>query len=205
MTKELTEKAIDIKWKKYVLVSDRVIYFNDNYPNWSITTERISEREMEIVKATVIPDVANPERKFTGYSQAKRWDWFINKTAALENCETSACWRALAFMWIGIVDSIASADEINKAENTAKMETKKPTKKIEEDWPFPVENWYEKTLKWTKFMCECLDELDFMKKIKARVKEIWETMTEEQEKNLRIAYQNAKALEQVSLSTNQIE
>ena len=31
--KQLTNKAIDIKGKKYVLVSDRVLYFNDTYPN----------------------------------------------------------------------------------------------------------------------------------------------------------------------------
>lgn len=205
--KQLVEKAIDIKGKKYVLVSDRVLYFNETYPNGSIVTQRImgENPEVEIVKATVTPDCTHPERYFTGYSQAKRWDWFINKTSALENAETSATWRALAFMWIGVIDSIASVDEINKAENTAKSQTKKEDKKILEEWPFPVESWYDKALKWTKFMTECLDELDFMKKIKARVKEIWETMSDEQEKNLRIAYQNAKAMEKIALSTNQID
>lgn len=205
--KQLVEKAIDIKGKKYVLVSDRVLYFNETYPNGSIVTQRIigENPEIEIVKATVTPDCTHPERYFTGYSQAKRWDWFINKTSALENAETSATWRALAFMWIGVIDSIASVDEINKAENTAKTQTKKAEKKLAEEWPFTDETWYDKALKWTKFMTECLDELDFMKKIKARVKEIWETMSDEQEKNLRIAYQNAKAMEQIALSTNQID
>ena len=206
--KQLVEKAIDIKGKKYVLVSDRVLYFNETYPNGSIVTQRImgENPEVEIVKATVTPDCAHPERYFTGYSQAKRWDWFINKTSALENAETSATWRALAFMWIGVIDSIASVDEINKAENTAKSQTKKEDKKILEDWPFKDEETrYDKALKWTKFMTECMDELDFMKKIKARVKEIWETMSDEQEKNLRIAYQNAKAMEKIALSTNQID
>lgn len=208
--KQLLEKAIDIKGKKYVLVSDRVLYFNETYPNGSIITERLTEAggEVEIIKATIYPDVSNPARFFTGYSQAKRWDWFINKTSALENAESSAVWRWLAFMWIGVIESIASLDEINKAENTAKTQSKKVVKAehIEPEWPFHDETWYEKALKWTKFMNECMDELDFMKKIKNRVKEIWETMSEEQEKNLRIAYQNAKALEQVaqSLSTNDI-
>lgn len=205
--KQLVEKAIDIKGKKYVLVSDRVLYFNETHPNGSIITQRIMAEEpwVEIFKATITPDCSKPERYFTGYSQAKRWDWFINKTSALENAETSAIWRWLAMMWIGVIDSIASLDEINKAENTAKAQTKKAEKKIEEEWPFTDETWYDKALKWTKFMTECLDELDFMKKIKARVKEIWETMSAEQEKNLRIAYQNAKAMEQIALSTNQIE
>jgi transcriptional regulator NrdR family protein len=39
----------------------------------------------------------------------------VNKTAALENAETSAVGRALAMMGIGVIESIASVDEINKA------------------------------------------------------------------------------------------
>ena len=42
-----------------------------------------------------------------------------------------------------------------------------------------------------------LKKLDFMKKIKAWVTKIWETMTKEQEEKLRTAYKNAKALENV--------
>lgn len=129
---ELKDKAIDIKWKKYVLVSDRVIYFNENYPNWCIQTERFLEWDMEIFKATVIPDIEKPERYFTWYSQAKRVKELdpkkkmdVNLTSALENAETSAVWRALAFMWIGVIDSIASADEIKKAENEEKRQEKK--------------------------------------------------------------------------------
>lgn len=122
MTKSLIEKAINIKGKNYVLVSDRVIFFNENYPNWSIETERLSDWEREIIKATITPDCDKPNRKFTWYSQATWGDWFINKTSALENCETSAVGRALAMMWIWVIDSIASIDEINKANNTQKVE-----------------------------------------------------------------------------------
>lgn len=129
---ELKYKAIDIKWKKYVLVSDRVRYFNENYPNWCIQTERFLEWDMEIFKATVIPDIEKPERYFTWYSQAKRVKELdpkkkmdVNLTSALENAETSAVWRALAFMWIGVIDSIASADEIKKAENEEKRQKEK--------------------------------------------------------------------------------
>lgn len=123
--KQLTNKAIDIKGKKYVLVSDRVLYFNETYPNWSITTQRIMNEDwtVEVIKATVCPDCDKPNRVFTWYSQAKWWEGFINKTSALENAETSAVGRALAFMWIWVIDSIASMDEINKATNT---NTKKP-------------------------------------------------------------------------------
>ena len=43
--KQLVDKAIDIKGKKYVLVSDRVLYFNETYPNGSIVTQRIMTEE----------------------------------------------------------------------------------------------------------------------------------------------------------------
>ena len=115
---ELRDKAIDIKGKQYVLVSDRVLYFNETYPNGCIITERLSNENMEIFKATVTPDCDKPERKFTWYSQAKWWEWFINKTAAMENAETSAVGRALAMMGIWVIDSIASADEMRKAEGS---------------------------------------------------------------------------------------
>lgn len=118
--KSLEGKAIDIKNKKYVLVSDRVIYFNEQYPNGSITTELISDPTADrvIVKATVLPDIDKPERKFSDYSQALWGDGFINKASAIENCSTSAVGRALSYMGIGVIDSIASVDEINKAQST---------------------------------------------------------------------------------------
>lgn len=122
MDKSLEDKAILIKNSKYVLVSDRVIYFNETYPNWMIKTDRTKEWEIEVVKATIIPDFLNPERFFTGHSQAKWWDWFINKSSALENAETSAVGRALAMMWIWVIDSIASVDELKKAETNVKKD-----------------------------------------------------------------------------------
>lgn len=123
MSKSLQEKAIDIKGKKYVLVSDRVIYFNEQYPEGSIVTELVSEPSdpMVVMKATVMPNEIEEgrcNRKFTGWSQAKWGDGYINKTSALENCETSAVGRALAMMGIGVIDSIASVDEINKAQTS---------------------------------------------------------------------------------------
>jgi len=117
---QLRDKAINIKGKKYVLVSDRVIYFNDTYPDGSINTELISDpmSDQVIIKATIYPDSTHL-RSFTGYSQAVKGDGMVNKTSALENAETSAVGRALAMMGIGVLDSIASVDEINKAQGSS--------------------------------------------------------------------------------------
>jgi len=120
--KQLKDKAIKFKGKDYVLVSDRVNYFNDTYPNGSIQTVLVSEPTSRLVifKAIITPDVKE-NRIFTGYSQASFDDStsFVNKTSALENSETSAVGRALALMGIGVIDSIASMDEINKTTYTS--------------------------------------------------------------------------------------
>ena len=117
MAKDLKEKAIDIKGKKYVLVADRIIYFNKNHPKGSITTKLLTDPTSDriVIKAVISPDGV---ARFTGHSQATIGDGYINKTAALENAETSAVGRALAMMGIGVIDSIASVDEINKAQGT---------------------------------------------------------------------------------------
>lgn len=131
--KSLRSKAVNIQGKKYVLVADRVIYFNENYPKGQITTELLSPvadvgvaGKTIVVRATVQPDTG---RTFTGYSQAVVGAGYINKTSALENAETSAVGRALAMLGIGVIDSVASVDEIGKAK--AQQGT---------DEPFPTRN-----------------------------------------------------------------
>jgi hypothetical protein len=117
MDKQLKDKAITIKGKEYVQVSDRILYFNEVYPKGMIETDLVSEPgdERVIIKATITPEV-NVPRQFTGYSQAVWGDGYINKTSALENAETSAVGRALAMLGIGVIESVASSDEIQKAD-----------------------------------------------------------------------------------------
>lgn len=118
MEKSLKAKAVKIQGKDYVMVSDRVLFFNEEYKKGSIQTELVRyENKQIIIKAKVTPDTEKPERYFTGYAQEIEGSGFINKTSALENAETSAIGRALAMMGIGVIESIASADEINKAKN----------------------------------------------------------------------------------------
>jgi hypothetical protein len=117
MSNDLNDKAIDIKGKQYIQVKDRIIFFNETYKNGSIITQLLSQPsdKMVIVKAKVTPDLGHAERYFTGLSQAIWGEGMVNKTSALENAETSAVGRALGMMGIGILDSVASADEMVKS------------------------------------------------------------------------------------------
>ena len=128
MNKSLQDKAVSIKGKQYVLVSDRVLFFNETYKEGCISTELLSvpEAERVVVRATVFPEGISG-RFFSGHSQAVIGEGMVNKTSALENAETSAVGRALAMMGIGVIESIASVDEMKKAG---------VTKATDEDEPF---------------------------------------------------------------------
>jgi len=112
---------IQIHGKDYVMVKDRVIHFNKEHPNGCIQSKLIDRIDgtdypnIVIFEATVIPDVDKPERFFNGHAEEEIGSSQINKTSALENCETSAIGRALAMMGIGVEESFASGDEVANA------------------------------------------------------------------------------------------
>ncbi len=121
-------KTINIKGKEYVPVVERIKEFHRLYPNGEIITEIIGDGpERIVVKATVkIPRQAKKtlsdgaetieqisDQTFTGHSQALYGEGRMGDVA-LEVAETSAIGRALGFANIGLIDGIASADEIRK-------------------------------------------------------------------------------------------
>ena len=121
--------AMPIKGKKYVMVNDRVQGFRKLFPMGCIRTELIEYKPDEycVVKAEVYNHYElDATETYTcllavGYAQETvSKNQSINRTSMLENCETSAVGRALGFLGIGSVESIASADEINKAINKGK-------------------------------------------------------------------------------------
>lgn len=128
------ELQMNIRGKEYIEVKDRVIQFNKDYKNGSIKTEIIEQIEDLItMRAIVTPDTDKPERIFTGTAQEWKNDpkSMVNKTSFVENCETSAVGRALALMGIGVVDSIASVEELQIAKN---KEIKQRIERAEENF-----------------------------------------------------------------------
>ena len=107
-------KTINIKGKEYVPVVERVKEFHKLYPQGQITTEVVSDNDKRVtVKATVV-FIGNGDRlTYTGHSQAE-WGKGLMGAVALEVAETSAIGRALGFANIGLLDGIASADEMRK-------------------------------------------------------------------------------------------
>ena len=103
-------KTINIKGKEYVPVVERVKEAHKLDKDVSIVTEVVGGgEERVVVKATVVV----LGKTFTGHSQAVYGKGTMGDVA-LEIAETSAIGRALGFANIGLLDGIASADEMRK-------------------------------------------------------------------------------------------
>lgn len=100
--------SIKIHGKNYITVAERVQALIDSGQEYSIHTEVLTHNPV-LVKATVTIG----ENTFTGHSAANPTK-AIEKASPYEVAETSALGRALGFAGFGIVEGIASADEMAK-------------------------------------------------------------------------------------------
>lgn len=105
---------VKIHNKVYLTVARRISDFREQHPFFTISTEVLSCAEKVLVKATIIDDLNRVIS--TGHAEEDRSDFSspINKTSALENAETSAVGRALAFFGMSGTE-IASAEEVVNA------------------------------------------------------------------------------------------
>ena len=105
---------IKIHNKDYKTVALRVTEFiaSPKHEGWSIETDLISDGTNVVIKAFV-KDVDSRVRG-TGYAEEVRGSTNINKTSAVENCETSAIGRALSAVGFGGTE-YASANEVTDA------------------------------------------------------------------------------------------
>lgn len=106
--------TVKIHGKEYKTVALRIQEFREKYPGHTILTELVEANDtLVIVKATISWEGVVIA---TGYAEEVRTASKINRTSALENAETSAVGRALAFFGLG-GSEIASADEVASAIN----------------------------------------------------------------------------------------
>ena len=102
-----------IHGKEYETVASRISKFRQSYTDtYSIVTEIIEANDtIVIMKATI----SFEDRVIaTGHAEENRTASTINRTSALENCETSAIGRALAAFGLAGTE-FASADEVAQA------------------------------------------------------------------------------------------
>lgn len=100
--------------RQYSPVSERVRAFRKVWPLGKILTEIDEDTGARIkITASVFDD--NGSLLATGHAFEDRDSSLINRSSYIENCETSAVGRALAFCGIGVDAGIASAEETDNA------------------------------------------------------------------------------------------
>lgn len=103
-------KTIKLSGNDYAPVDERIRALHAAHPNCSIRTEtRMQGDKLIEARATIIIDVQNPERYFTGSAVG-----YFGKEKALEKLETVAVGRALAFAGFLADGRIASREEIER-------------------------------------------------------------------------------------------
>ena len=113
---------VEIHGKQYATVNERIEELHKKYNGWvSINTELL-ETQGDVVRMKAIVELKEmvegqevASNTFTGHAEEVIGSSMINKTSALENAETSAVGRALAFAGFQTDASIASADEVANA------------------------------------------------------------------------------------------
>jgi len=104
----------DIHGNTYEPVVSRLARFRFDHPSRAIQTSIISNESGLVLMRAVIKD-DNQEVYATGHAEEDRSAGHINQTSAVENCETSAIGRALAFAGYDASGNIASSDEVTNA------------------------------------------------------------------------------------------
>lgn len=118
---------VNIHGRDYKTVAKRVDEFRKEHgAKYAIITELVNMDERNVVmRAEILDDNRNVIA--TGYAEENRTASQINRTSALENCETSAIGRALANFGLG-GGEYASADEVANAiqQQDAEKKAKSP-------------------------------------------------------------------------------
>ena len=107
--------TVNIRGKEYRTVALRVDEFRKKHPiadGWGIVTTPAFDGDLVRVMAQIV--APGDVTVATGIAEEKRGSTQINRTSALENCETSAIGRALAAAGYG-GEEYASADEVANA------------------------------------------------------------------------------------------
>jgi hypothetical protein len=104
---------INIRGKEYQTVALRVQKFRAAHPAWTIRSEIVHiDADQVLMRAEILDETGR--LLADGFAEEWRASSQINKTSAVENCQTSAIGRALACTGFG-GSEFASADELANA------------------------------------------------------------------------------------------
>ena len=123
----MVDGFVNIHGKQYATVAHRLQQFRKEYPKAQIVTKLHSDDGKKVIMNAFIR--IDERILATGWAEEVRGSSNINRTSALENCETSAIGRALAIAGFDTSGSIASAEEVSQAIEQQKQQIALPNTK----------------------------------------------------------------------------
>lgn len=115
--------------ENYAPVADRLVLFWQDNPNGRIHTELVVDDGTRVMfRADIYRDIADPIPVTIGFAEEIRGSSNVNRTSALENCETSSIGRALANWKYQASEQRPSREEMTKvARHTPTEAPSKPS------------------------------------------------------------------------------
>ena len=134
----------------YAAVDERLPLFWADCPRGRIATHLIVDDGTRIVmRADLYADIADPVPTTTGFAEEIRNSSMVNKTSALENCETSAVGRALANYQYQGGKKRSSLEEVVKVyRQGGELSASGPTTSTNSDEPSPKQLGLIRSLGW---------------------------------------------------------
>lgn len=112
----MKETLMGFNLADYEPVEDRLVKYWAKHPDGRIHTELVPAADKQwVIKASVWRHREDPDPAATGYAEEVIGSTPVNRTSALENCETSAIGRALANMGFAAKGKRPSREEMDKA------------------------------------------------------------------------------------------
>ena len=123
----------------YASVDERLPLFWKDCPRGRIVTEIIVDDGTRIlIKAELYADITDAVPTTTGFAEEIRGSSMVNKTSAVENCETSAIGRALSNYQYQGAKKRASLEEVVKVyRQGGELSASGPTTSTNSDGPTP--------------------------------------------------------------------
>jgi hypothetical protein len=145
----------------YETVEDRLIRFWADHPNGRIATQLVAQDGDQVIfRAEVFFEFIDTWPKATGYAEEIRGSSPVNKTAHIENAETSAIGRCLANAGYATHGKRPSREEMSKVSRPADtLQTVK--EKVESHFATPKQIGFLKALARGKELND-LDLLEFI-------------------------------------------
>ena len=124
---------------EYATVAERLVEFWKDCPRGRIMTfMEVDDGTRVLMRGELYADIADPVPTTTGWAEEVRGSSMVNKTSAVENCETSLCGRLLAnYMYQGSKNRASLEEVVKVYRQGGELSASGPTTSTNSDGPTP--------------------------------------------------------------------